>query len=291
MRFRHFDSLRIFTVVATHRSLTSAAEELNLTKGAVSHQIRNLEHELQFSVLKRSPQGIELTEQGKKLLQISKHAFGEIEQRINQLRKNDEPSVTLAVSTYFAARWLSPRLMHFMIAHPDIKIRIQPMAELQEIDDPSIDLAVRWGDGNWPDTNSKCLFLCPAFPTGPKGISAKIKSEGLGAQKMLRDWKHSTAWREWHGIAGLPFERKSDSLVIPDPNVRVQAVIDGQGIALNDRLVEAELSEGKLERISDFELNQYGYFLIYLSAAKTNKAALKFAHWLHEEGDKEPPIS
>ena len=287
MKFRLFDSLRTFTRIARHNSLTNAAEELNLTKGALSHQIRNLELELGFSVLRRSQKGISLTEKGDTLLQAAGPSFQDIERMVTRLRQQDQHRVTLAVSTYFASRWLSPRLMNFIKSHPEIRLSIQPMAELQEIEDPSVDLVIRWGNGNWNDGTVTCLFLCPAFATGPNGINARIKKQGFGNQTLLRDWKQSTAWREWHERAGIPFAGRTDSLIIPDPNVRVQAVIDGQGLGLNDQLVATELASGHLERIYDTELPDYGYFLVRLPAADTSTAALTFADWLHEEGKKE----
>ncbi|MEM7069769.1 MAG: LysR substrate-binding domain-containing protein [Pseudomonadota bacterium] len=291
MHFRLYDNLRNFARIARHASLTSAAKELNLTKGALSHQIRNLEYELGFDVLVRSQKGITLTEKGRELLGASNAAFSEVEGTIRRLRRSGQASVTLAVSSYFASRWLSPRLMNFLTMHPDIRLSIQPMAQLQEIDDQSVDLVIRWGNGNWNDGIVTCLFLCPAFATGPMGIKKQIAAEGITHQTLLRDWKGSTAWREWHEMAGLEFEPRKDSLIIPDPNVRVQAVIDGQGLALNDRLISSELESGKMERILDHALEDYGYFLVELPAANGNPAAQSFAKWLHEEGSHEPAIS
>ena len=283
MHFRLYDNLRMFTRVARHESLTRAAEELNLTKGAISHQIRNLEFALGFAVLSRSQKGIAVTDNGRELLEASNAAFSDLERLIERLRNPEQPAVTLAVSSYFASRWLSPRLMNFMTRHPDIRLRMQPMVDLQEISDGSVDLVIRWGNGRWDDGTVTCLFLCPAFATGPRGINEKIAREGFHSQTMLRDWKHSTAWREWHGVAGLPFKRKKDSLIIPDPNVRVQAIIDGQGIGINDRLVKPELEAGTLERIKEHALEDYGYFLVHLPGAKQNPAAQVFADWLSAE--------
>ena len=78
----------------------------------------------------------------------------------------------------------------------------------------------------------------------------------------------------------MPFKVRSDPLIIPDPNVRVQAVIDGQGIALNDDLVRQEIKDGKLFRLSQHELSDYGYYLAYDDRAAINPDMESFIDWL-----------
>ncbi len=163
------------------------------------------------------------------------------------------------------------------------------MVDLQELNDSLIDLVIRWGNGRWDDGKVKCLFLCPAFATGARGINQKIEKEGLANQTLLRDWKHSTAWQEWHTAGNFAFEQRRDSLIIPDPNVRVQAVIDGQGIGINDRLTRPELESGLLERINDHALEDYGYFLVQMPGSELSPAAVAFTDWLIAESETENP--
>ncbi len=286
MRFRYHDNLRTFITVARRASFSAAAIELNLTKGAISHQMRNLEDELGFKLFHRLPSGVSLTEKGQQLLATAEQSFNEIETAISRLKVPEEQFVTLAVSTYFASRWLSSRLMHFMKAHPLIRLRIQPMVDLLDLQDAGVDLAIRWGDGNWSDVKSDRLFPCPAFATGAIGTNKRIKSQGFSTLTLLKDREGSTAWEDWHKVARMPFEAKGDTLVIPDPNVRVQAVMDGQGIALNDGLISAELEAGHLEQVMDYRLEDYGYFLAFMPGAKSSSAVMKFADWLLKQGSE-----
>ena len=283
MLFKQYENLRTFIRTAESSSFSAVAKQLNLTKGAVSQQIKNLESELGFKLFDRIPRGVALTRKGGELFEISKTAFGDIDRAISRLQQTGENFVTIAVSTYFASRWLSPRLMNFMKDHPDIKLKIFPMVDLQDIEDETVDLVIRWGNGKWQDIKTRRLFLCPSFPTGPKGSNAKISKEGFTGQTLLKDWKGSTAWEDWHRVAGMPFDKGSDSLIIPDPNVRVQAVMDGQGIALNDELVMDEIKASRLEKITEHVLEDYGYFLGYLPASEHNTAATIFAEWLLQE--------
>ncbi|WP_136657804.1 LysR substrate-binding domain-containing protein [Nitratireductor sp. XY-223] len=284
MRFRHYDNLRVFTIVARHGSFASAADELLLTKGAVSHQMRQLEAELGFAVFKRHARGISLTSKGQELLATVHSAFETVEQRIAEMRHSDSRTLTIGVTTYFASRWLSPRLMDFMRAHPDIRLRIQPMIDLMDLRGEGIDLAVRWGNGDWDDVVIEDLFPCPAWPTGNRGALERVERDGLEAAfdafTLLRDREDSDAWSRWYAVAGLPHNGRADTLIIPDPNVRVQAVMDGQGVALNDALVDPEIEAGRLKRLSTFELSDYGYFLAYEAGAMNNPDVDVFRRWL-----------
>jgi DNA-binding transcriptional LysR family regulator len=293
MRFRSYDHLRLFNVVARHLSFTTAASELNLTKGAVSYQIRQLEDELGFEVFSRRNRGIVLTTKGQKLLYASKAAFNDLESEINQLRQLDSQRITIGMSTYFASRWLSPRLMNFMASHAAVGLRIQPLIDLNNLSASNIDMAIRWGKGDWQDkdTTIELILPCPAKPTAGAIIAKAIRVTGiksaLAGQTLLHDRDDSNAWLDWYMAAGLSYPPDRDDLVIPDPNVRVQAVIDNQGVALNDSLVDAELAIGQLFQISDVELADYGYYLVYLDGTLKNPAMKAFRDWIMLEAERQ----
>ncbi len=284
MRFRSFDRIPIVEAIARLGSFSAAAEELNLTKGAVSYQIKQLESELGFVVFDRLARGIRLTQRGEDLLSTAQSALATIEQKIEQLKSTDSRALTIGVTTYFASRWLSPRLMEFMRMHPDIRLRIQPMINLVNLKAEGIDLAIRWGSGDWTDVLIEPLFNCPAWPVGDRSALQLVQELGLveAFQRftLLRDRDDSNAWSHWYDAAGLPYTERTDTLVVPDPNVRVQAVIDGQGVALNDELVEHEIATGQLFRLSDDELANYGYYLALPSAGVANSSVETFADWL-----------
>lgn len=287
MRTKYFDSLRVFDVVARHLSFTGAGRELNLTKGAISYQIGRLENELGFAVFDRQRRRIVLTEKGARLWHASQAAFGDLDRQIAELKNADPARITVGMSTYFASRWLSPRLMHFITDHPGVGLRLQPLVDLIDLDAQGIDMAIRWGRGQWSDVEIELLLPCPAFVTAGPDIACQTAKNGLasiiGKLALLHDRDGSEAWRDWHTAAGLPYANTRDELVIPDPNVRVQAVIDGQGIALNDSLIADEMSAGRLSRISPVELADYGYYLAYPSGALNAPALKDFRDWIMAE--------
>lgn len=284
MRFKHYEGLRTFCVVARLGTISAASEELFLTKGAVSHQIKALEEELGFILFQRRPSGMQLTQKGQEMLEVARTAFDALDRQIAMLREEDKRSLTLGVSTYFASRWLSSRLMEFTSQHPDIRLRIQPIIDFLGFESEGVDLAIRWGDGSWTDMACEELFSCPAFPVAPPAIWERVQIEGLETvlQKvtLLDDRDGSLAWSEWFDAAGLWQISRKATLVIPDPNVRVQAVIDGQGIAINDALVARELDAGELFRISNVELSEYGYHIALPAGAFDNNEAMQMRDWL-----------
>lgn len=291
MRFHSYNSLRIFDVVARHLSFTKAAAELNLTKGALSYQIGRLEQELGFQVFLRKHRSLALTDKGRRLWHVSEVAFRDLEQEIDGLREAEPNRITIGMSTYFASRWLSPRLMTFITAHPRIGLRLQPLVDLIDLRAHDIDMAIRWGKGDWTDLEIEPLFACPTFPTAGAAIAGQIAEQGvetvLAALPLLHDREGSVAWRDWHEAAGLPYRSTRDGLVIADPNVRVQAVIDGQGVALNDALVAAELADDHLLRVSNVQLADYGYYLAYPKGALSTSAVSAFCDWImHEAADR-----
>ena len=287
MRFRNFDNLRVFNLVARNMSFSKAADELCLTKGAISHQIKRLEEELGFEVFLRNPGHLALTEKGRRLWHTSQASLKTIEKEIVALREDDSTRITVGTPTYFASRWLSSRLMTFINDHPNTSLRIQPMINMYNVQIDNIDMAIRWGKGDWNDLQSELLFHCPAFLTAGKEIAQQIKLKGLEEtlprQRLLYDHEDSHAWKDWFQTMDLPYQEHNDKLVIPDPNVRVQAVIDGQGIALNDQLISTEIRNKTIFKVSETSLENYGYFLVYPSDSLENPALNDFRNWILKE--------
>ncbi len=289
MRFRNFDQLRRFCLIAKHLSFTAAADGLHLTKGAVSYQIDKLENELGFKVFVRHKQGIQLTTRGQELLLVAQSSFTSLENEIGRLRRSDKASITIGMATYFASRWLSPRLMNFIASHTGISLRIQPLIDLSDLYTNDLDLAVRWGKGEWHDPDMICerIFKCPAVLTCDTKIGHQIEQHGIesviGETTLLHDHDGSQAWLDWFEKSEIEWTTESSDLVIPDPNVRVQAVIDGQGIGLYDRLVDDEIRAGRLYQYHGIELDEYGYYLIYPKYKESNSPVSVFRDWIMQE--------
>ena len=121
MKFRSFDSFRVFEKVAQLESITLAAEALNLSKSAISYQITKLENELGFLLFERVNSRLILTTKGRRLWYVAESSLNQIEREINLLRGENSGTVKVGIVSSFASRWLSPRLTNFFSA-PKIEL-------------------------------------------------------------------------------------------------------------------------------------------------------------------------
>ena len=282
--FRHHDALRLFVQIARYPSFSEAAEALHLTKGAISYQVKTLESDLGMVLFERGPRGAALTHAGHNLLAVCEHRYRDLESDLSLLRGMSSDTLTVGVSTYFAARWLSPRLTAFMQQYPDTVLRVQPMVSQFDLDAQGVDVAIRWGHGHWDDAEVLPFLPMPAFPVGNPEAFNIVELQGLQrameSLTLLRDHDDSNAWTAWWQHARWPERVQRDALIILDPNVRVQAVIDGQGIALMDTLVSPELNSGALIRLSDDGLGEYGYWLVRPRRGQRRTAVDQFMEWM-----------
>src|SRR6516225_6146547 len=140
-------ALRAFETAARTLSFTSAADELNLTQGAISHQVNTLEARLGLKLFERAARGLKLTDAGQKYLPLVRDALDRLRTAEDLIRPTRPSVLTVTVSPNFASKWLVPRLGGFSITHPNLDLRIS--ASLQHVDfsQEDIDLAIRHGTG------------------------------------------------------------------------------------------------------------------------------------------------
>tara|TARA_B100000470_G_scaffold202366_1_gene175148 strand:- start:22 stop:903 length:882 start_codon:yes stop_codon:yes gene_type:complete len=292
MTFYSYDMLRTFQVVAANLSMTAAASQRNQSKGSVSYQIKKLESQLGFALFKRSNARLHLTSEGQRLLQVSKVSLDQIDQEIESLRCKEPAPLTIALQTYFLSRWLSPRLMRFTAAHPEIGLCFVPLNFIAEMESIDADISICWAKEGMINAPHERLFACPACPTGNGKIAERVKKEGIDevllSVPLLLDSSDSAGWQDWFDRAGLDLKNSQQGLSIADSNSRVQAVIDGQGIALWDRLVAHEISSGHLQYLSDIWLDEYGYYVRAKDSSLESKAVELFLNWLRDESKDAP---
>ncbi|WP_170425328.1 LysR substrate-binding domain-containing protein [Ruegeria arenilitoris] len=286
MRFRSYDALKTFDAVARNLSMTKAADELHQSKGSISYQVGKLEAELGFRLFERAHAKLELTEEGRRLWHVSQTALSQIDREIENLRGTASSAVTIGALTYFSSRWLSPRLTRFFEANPGISLRIEPINSVEMLRSVRVDMAILWGIGGWKDHESELLLSLPAVPTGNRAVAEQVAQLGLAEAvrqlPLLGDSSGDAGWRAWHQAAGLPYAPSRSSLTIPDSNSRVQAVVDGQGIALWDDLVAPEVEAGTLVPLTDTKLEGAGYHVVFPGEV-LSPGARSMLVWLKEQ--------
>ncbi|EET47567.1 LysR substrate-binding domain-containing protein [Thalassobium sp. R2A62] len=289
MRFRSYDALKIFDAVARTLSMTKAADEVHQSKGSISYQINKLEAELGFRLFERAHAKLKLTEEGRRLWHVSQTAMSQIDREIEDLRGTASGAVTVGALTYFSSRWLSPRLTRFFEANPGISLRIEPINSVDMMRSVKVDMAILWGIDGWVGHKSELLLSLPAVPTASRAVAEQVRQLGLAEAvrqlPLLGDSSGDSGWRAWHAAAGLPYAPSRSSLTIPDSNSRVQAVVDGQGIALWDDLVAPEIDDGTLVRLSDVGVKDAGYRILF-TERPMSQSAEAFLDWLRAENDR-----
>ena len=157
------------------------------------------------------------------------------------------------------------------------------MNSINDLKTKDLDFAILWGMGKWEGYESQALLSMPSVPTGNPSLAMKVDSLGIETAvrtlPLLGDSSGNVGWRAWHEAAGLPYLPNKSSLTISDSNSRVQAVIDGQGIALLDDLVNQEIETGKLIKLTDKKLETSGYHLVFTKST-TSVPVQAMIDWL-----------
>ena len=287
MRFRSFDSLNIFRTVAEKMSFTAAGEALNMSKGAVSYQIAKLEDELGVPLFERRHTHIRLTGEGTRLRDAAAKHFGLIESVMDEIRSNFEQPLCVGAHSWFIARWLGPRLSDFTRANPDILLKVQPINTKIDLQDPTLDLSVFWCDPSVEDMDTEVLFKSNIRPLASPESASRVKAIGLerAVQEipLLPDASGMAAWRDWHDLAGLKFTPKKNSLSLPDANTRLQAVISGNGLGMQDDFAEPEIESGQLVWLSEIAISNFAYCIVMPTKEQLSPAANIFVDWMRAQ--------
>ena len=284
-------TLRAFEAAARLGSFTAAARELSLTQGAISYQVRRLEASLELALFRRQVRQVTLTAAGKSLFRTTHRLLRELEDEVHRIAPRQQPLLlTVSVSTFFVTRWLSRRLGHFLNAQPRLTLRLQHSVNDPDFSIEAVDLAIRWGKGDWPGVVSELLIPSPmmalAAPRLAHGEMPLRTPQDLRGHSFLHDQQGNDGWREWLALAGLADLDAGPGPEIIDPNVRVQSAIDGHGLLLANRLLDEDIERGLLVEPFDIRLEGYGFYLVYAAEAKRRKAFQLFRDWLlREAGD------
>lgn len=271
MRLPSLNGLRAFEAAARHLSFTRAAQELNVTQTAISHQISRLEAELGIKLFVRQTRSLSLTQEAKEYLPGIRAAFQDLRQATERLlRKDDDHVLTVSTLTSFAAKWLMPRLSQFQRDNPAIDVRVTTSTTLVDFARDGVDVAVRHGRGHWPGVRADWLMADDIFP-----VCSPALLKGKYPLKKPEDLMHHTLlhtsdgfeddWRVWLTAAGLPSDiSRLPGLTSDMAFMTIQSAIDGLGVAIvRTAFVEADIAKGRL--IAPFAMSlpaDAGFYLV-----------------------------
>lgn len=287
-RLPPLNALKAFEAAARNESFTRAAQELNVTQGAVSHQVKALEATLGIKLFNRERQRLVMTEAGRDYLAVVRDALDRIAAGTERLMQRQSAGVlTISTSPDFAAKWLVYRLGRFAENHPEIDLRVSAAAHHVDFAREDVDVAVRHGDGKWPGLDvvrlcSERLFpVCsPKLTAGRHRIAA---ASDLLKFPLLRldDWK---TWTRWFEAAGV-VDPVAHGPVLNRASMLIDAAVDGQGIALARTALAAwDLINGRLVRPIDVSLKMSNtYWIVCPKATASVPKIARFRKWLLAE--------
>jgi LysR family transcriptional regulator, glycine cleavage system transcriptional activator len=285
-------ALRSFESAGRLLSFSKAAEELFVSQAAISRQVRELEDLLEVKLFERLHRRVELTTDGKQLLNQLTASFDEIDRTLSDIR-NDKPQslITISAEPTFAGLWLLPQLEKFRALHPDIDISVDADHRLTDFRTGTADIAIRHSlqDETWPRVEARLLQPAAFTP---------ILSHKLNQQRPLRtpaDALHHTLlheenrdmWSRWFERAGLPQTNPSRGPIFPDGAFAANAAKLGHGIALGDpSLLALEIQKGELLAPFSVTVPFGSYWLVAPNLRRLRKPVKAFADWLLAEVSK-----
>src|ERR1700677_1352707 len=281
------NGLRAFEAAARHMSFTRAADELNVTQTAVSHQIRRLEEQLGMTLFIRQNRALLLTREAQDYLPSIRSAFEDLRRATAKLRRTDqEGRLTVSTTASLATKWLVSRAAAFQDANPGIEVRITNSTHLVDFQREEVDMAVRYGHGNWPGSRADWLMAEHIFPVcSPELVNTGPlrEPEDLAHHTLLHTTVSREDWQLWLTAAGLPASIATRRGMTFDQGfMAIQAAMEGLGVALGRfHLVEADLAAGRLVAPFDTVLPQdAGYYIVAPEATAETAKIVRFRDWL-----------
>lgn len=299
-RLPPLNPLRAFEATARRGSVSAAARELNVTHGAISHQIKALEDSLGVILFERGGKRLKLTPQAALLLPAVSQAFGEIA-AATALMKRPATSGDLTITCVPAllSLWIIPRLNRFTEQFPDVRLTMIAANDPAKLHAPEVDVCILYGDGNWGDSWARLWSHLRLFPVASPTLinSRPLRSIRDLADHTLLHGDDGREWNTWLSAADATDLGRGQQHFMSDARLSTEAALHGQGIALGDQITAGNLiARGEL--IVPFDLTVAAKDAFYVACRPALRAApivKVFIDWLFSqlEADSlpEPQVS
>ncbi|MGB0783096.1 MAG: transcriptional regulator GcvA [Marinomonas sp.] len=287
--------LGTFAIAARHLSFTKAAQEMHLTQGAVSQQIRQLEERLGVTLFVRYHRRLELTVAGVRLAVQLNHSFTEISDLILELQEEETSNIlTVSVMPSFATKWLIPRLGSLQEAYPDLQLRIQANDREVNFQRDRIDVAIVHSHVHSSKGYIVPLMKDQVFPVCSPAFAKQrdlCEPSQLAQVPLLNDdseWRFSSPyaeWEKWLLLANTKGIKASRGISFNRGDLAVQAAIAGQGVALGRTpLVMDDIQQGRLMRPFDQTLDEgHAYLFVCPEMQRQREPVQQLLSWLVSE--------
>jgi LysR family glycine cleavage system transcriptional activator len=287
------NALRAFEAAGRHVSFTRAAEELHVTPGAISRQIKLLEDSLGVELFERTNRDLRIPEASRAYVAALTEAFEHIEAATKRLlNARRERSLHIHCSMTFTLRWLVPRLPLFHKLYPTREIRLTtslapPPVHLLNTGD--VDVVIQLGRGDWEGLVSHRLAGSELVPVcSPKLIASGAplrRASDLKSHTLLHSLARPDDWRYWIAAAGAAGVDASRGLRFESSSLAYQAAMEGLGVAIGQMaLVIDDLEAGRLVPAFDFVFqNGTAYYLTYSPYSAKSHRLVEFRDWIMDQ--------
>ena len=287
-RLPPLNALRAFEAAARYESFSAAAEELNVTHGAISHQVKALEEWLGMPLFERRTRAVRLSAAGRGYLPVIEAAFNQIHgATVSLLQAKSDAPLHVTMTSAFAVRWLAPRLGRLWREHPDLDLRLHEAPWMTDVEPGTAgaDLVVRIGDGSAPGLESIPLMSGTVTPMcSPRlleGGPPVERPEDLLEYRLLHSFSYGP-WQDWFARAGVGNAHVAHGPIFDDTNLAYSAALAGQGVGLlHTALTGDEIAAGHLVQPFDSGAQDgMGYYIVYPAASSNVPRVTRFRDWL-----------
>lgn len=290
-RIPSLNALRVFEAAARHGGFASAAEELNVTPAAVSHQVKTLESQLDVALFVRHPRGLELTGAGRQLLPQLTRGLDHLARAVGSVVGGDIAGrLIVNAAPSFAALWLVPRLQGFVRAYPEIQLRVLNSGKPPDLQKGETDVRLTYGAGNYPRLLTRLLMREEVFPVcapsllnhSPLRRFADLRNHTLLHDINTGDDEPTMTWRRWLRDAGETRIDPDRGIEFGDSVLLTEAAVRGQGVALGRTSLAGDyLASGRLVRpLKTARPADYAYYMVTTHAGAEQPRIRAFLDWL-----------
>ena len=286
--------LRAFDVAARNLNLTAAAEEMNVTHAAVSRQVKQLEERLGVKLFERLPRGLKLTAHGALLAEGTREAFDRLASALEDV---SIPTVRrkFVISTFasMSARWLMPRIQSFSALFPEADLQVVTTARLADFAREDVDMAIRFGSGNYPGLHVVPLFQPKEIVVcAPSLLKRTPKLETFADLKnhvLLHDDSYHF-WTRWLNAMSVKGVNPRSGIICGDRNSMMQATIEGQGVGLATGVfAAADIAAGRLVQVfSESIASEFAIYAVCLPKRLNDPLVAGAIDWLLREAINSP---
>jgi LysR family glycine cleavage system transcriptional activator len=293
MKLPPMNALRAFEAVSRLGSVSKAAEELCVSQGAVSQQLRNLEDHLDRELFIRTPNAFKLSEEGETFASVVQRSLGEIALAARKVaRTKSRHGLTISASPIFARNWLRPNLKGFYELFPDVPVVIDKDLTMVTFKNDGIDAAIRFteGEDGFDGLDSVLLFHVQVFAVAsPAYIAEHGKLESLaepGTHRLIDgtyNVKTGGVFTKWQDVvSGSQIDSTVQHETFPDNDQILNAAVLGRGIALLPfQHVLEEIASGNLEYANPEPISSpMNCYFVSPADARPNGDLIAFRDWL-----------